>query len=332
MREYIGIDISKASLQVHLGTFNEDIEVENSLKGVKQLHAKVKKRYGKSVEVVWIYEPTGSYSTLVKRFCAQHAIACYIIKPSQSAAFAKTIKNRNKSDVVDARMLYQLHKIAPSEEIAIPHYDAKLETLQNYLRYYKTVMKERVVKTNQLEAALHREDELFIIRKLRSKIKALKAEEKEIITTMLELIKANKAYEERFSAMTSLKGIGNISGLVLFDLFMRYEDASSKEIVALCGLDPIEVSSGSSLKRKSRISKQGSRLVRSTLFMPTLIAINHNPHMQMFYHRLKEKGKHSTAAQIAVMRKMVVIAFSLFKNKEIYDTNRFLKLDEKKVA
>jgi len=332
MRDYIGIDISKASLQIHLGTFNEDIEVENSLKGLKQLHAKVKKRYGKSVEVVWIFEPTGSYSTLVKRFCAQHAIACYIIKPSQSAAFAKTIKNRNKSDVVDARMLYQIHKIAPSEEIAIPHYDATLETLQNYLRYYKTVMKERVVKTNQLEAALHREDELFIIRKLRSKIKALKAEEKEIITTMLELIKENKAYEERFSAMTSLKGIGNISGLVLFDLFMRYGDASSKEIVALCGLDPIEVSSGSSLKRKSRISKQGSRLVRSTLFMPTLIAINHNPHMQMFYNRLKEKGKHSTVAQIAVMRKMIVIAFSLFKNKEIYDTNRFLKLDEKRVA
>lgn len=332
MREYIGIDISKASLQIHLGMFNEDIEIENSLKGLKQLHAKVKKRYGKSVEVVWIYEPTGSYSTLVKRFCSEHAIACYIIKPSQSAAFAKTIKNRNKSDVVDARMLYQIHKIAPSEEIAIPQYDAKLESIQNYLRYYKTVMKERVVKTNQLEAALHREDELFIIRKLRSKIKALKAEEKEIIITMLELIKENKAYEERFSAITSLKGIGNISGLVLFDLFMRYGDASSKEIVALCGLDPIEVSSGSSLKRKSRISKQGSRLVRSTLFMPTLIAINHNPHMQMVYNRLKEKGKQSTVAQIAVMRKMVVIAFSLFKNKQVYEMNRFLKQDEKKVA
>lgn len=332
MCEYIGIDISKASLQVHLGMFNEDIEVENNLKGLKQLHAKVKKRYGKSVEVVWIYESTGSYSALVKRFCAEHAILCYIIKPSQSAAFAKTIKNRNKSDIVDARMLYQIHKIAPSEEIAIPHYDAKLETIQNYLRYYKTVMKERVVKTNQLEAALHREDELFIIRKLRSKIKALKAEEKEIITTMLELIKENKTYEEHFSAITSLKGIGNISGLVLFDLFMHYGDASSKEIVALCGLDPIEVSSGSSLKRKSRISKQGSRLVRSTLFMPTLIAINHNPHMQIIYNRLKEKGKQSTVAQIAVMRKMVVIAFSLFKNREIYDTNRFLKLDEKRVA
>lgn len=332
MREYIGIDISKSSLQVYLGKFDEDSEVENSLKGLRQLHAKIKKLYGKSSDVVWIYEPTGSYSTLTKRFCAEHHIACYIIKPSQSAAFAKTIKNRNKTDVVDARMLYCMHKIAPKEEIVVPFYDAKLETIQNYLRYYKTVIKERVVKTNQLEAALHREDELFIVRKLRSKIKALKIEEKEIIITMLELIKENKDYGDRFSAITSLKGIGNISGLVLFDLFMHYPDASSKEIVALCGLDPIEVSSGSSLKRKSRISKQGSRLVRSTLFMPTLIAINHNPHMQMVYNRLKEKGKQSTVAQIAVMRKIIVIAFSLFKNKQVYEMTRFVKADERKVA
>lgn len=332
MCEYIGIDISKSSLQVYLGKFDEDSEVENSLKGLRQLHAKIKKLYGKSSDVVWVYEPTGSYSTFTKRFCAEHHIACYIIKPSQSAAFAKTIKNRNKTDVVDARMLYQMHKIAPKEEIVVPFYDAKLETIQNYLRYYKTVIKERVVKTNQLEAALHREDELFIIRKLRSKIKALKAEEKEIIITMLELIKENKDYRDRFSAITSLKGIGNISGLVLFDLFMHYPDASSKEIVALCGLDPIEASSGSSLKRKSRISKQGSRLVRSTLFMPTLIAINHNPHMQMVYNRLKEKGKQSTVAQIAVMRKIIVIAFSLFKNKQAYEINRFMKADEREVA
>ncbi len=332
MCEYIGIDISKSSLQVYLAKFDQDIEIENSLKGLKQLHAKVKKLYGKENKVIWIYEPTGSYSVATKRFCSEHYIACYIVKPSQSAAFAKTIKNRNKSDIVDARMLYKMYTIATPSDIAIPTYDAKLEELQNYLRYYKSLIKERIVKTNQLEAALHRTDELFIIRKLRSKIKVLRDEEKELVQKMLEMIKENKEYQERFSAITSLKGIGNISGLALFELFMRYLDASSKEIVALCGLDPIEVSSGSSIRRKSRISKQGSRLIRSTLFMPTLTAISHNPHMQMVYNRLKENGKQSTVAQIAVMRKMVVIAFSLFKNKQTYEMNRFISLDEKKVA
>lgn len=142
------------------------------------------------------------------------------------------------------------------------------------------------------------------------------------------MIERDTEYKERFLAITSLKGIGNISGLALFELFMQKGNASSKEMVALCGLNPIEVSSGSSLKRKSRISKQGSRLVRSVLFMPTLTAINHNPHMRIVYDRLKENGKHSSVAQIAVMRKMVVIAFSLFKTKGRYDIERFMKTDK----
>ncbi len=144
MCEYIGIDISKSSLQVYLAKFNQDIEIENNLKGLKQLHAKVKKLYGKENEVIWIYELTGSYSVVIKRFCSEHHIACYIVKPSQSAAFAKTIKNRNKSDIVDARMLYKMHSIARAKDIVIPQYDAELEGIQNYLRYYKTLVKERV--------------------------------------------------------------------------------------------------------------------------------------------------------------------------------------------
>ncbi len=74
MYEYIGIDISKSSLQVYLGKFDQDIEIENSPKGLKGLHAKVKKLYGKAAKVVWIYEPTGSYSSLTKRFCSEHNI------------------------------------------------------------------------------------------------------------------------------------------------------------------------------------------------------------------------------------------------------------------
>lgn len=106
---------------------------------------------------------------------------------------------------------------------------------------------------------------------------------------------------------------------------MRYKDASAKEITALAGLDPIEISSGTSINKRSRISKQGSKLIRSTLFMGTLISIEYNKEMQSFYQQLKERGKHSTLAQIAVMRKLVTITFSLYKNEEIYDQTRYEK-------
>lgn len=332
MNDYIGIDVSKSSLQVYLPKTDRDIEVENSQKGLKQLLGKLKKHYKETSRMVWIYEPTGSYSTLIKRFCHEHGIRSFIVKPSQSAAFAKTIKNRNKTDVVDARMLYRMHTIATEDEIAVPEYNGELDRLQSHIRYYRSIVKERVIKTNQLEAALHRNDDPFILRKLRTRIKALQREEKEMIEAMLLLINANDAFSRRFNAITSFKGIGNVTGVVLFDLFMRYPDASAKEITALAGLDPIEVSSGSSLKRKSRISKQGSRTVRATLFMAVLIAINHNPHMRAFYDRLKANGKHTTAAQIAVMRKMVTITFSLYKRTQMYQPERFLKTQNNTAA
>ena len=151
MNDYIVIYISKASLQVYIPKSNIDIEVANTKDGLKKLISKLKKLYGKTVNnLIWIYEPTGSYWTLIKRYCHENAISCFIVKPSQSAAFAKTIKNRNKTDIVDARMLYRMHTIASKENINIPSYDKAQEQLQNHIRYYKSLVRERVVKTNQL--------------------------------------------------------------------------------------------------------------------------------------------------------------------------------------
>ena len=331
MYDYIGIDIAKSSLQIYIPE-NIDLELENSYEGLKQLYSKLKKRYKDISNVVFIFEPTGGYSSLIQKFCHEKSIQCFIVKPSQSAAFSKTIKNRNKTDVIDAKMLYRMHTIAEEGDITVPSYDRELDAIKSYITYYKSIVKERVSKTNQLEASLAKEDEGFVIRRLRAKIKALKKEEKEIIAIVLHLIQSNSKYAQHFKSIISFKGIGNIAGVVLFELFMRYKDASPKEIIALCGLDPIQISSGTSIKKKSHISKQGSRVVRSTLFMGVLIAINHNPHMRDFYDRLKQHGKHSTVAQIAVMRKMVVIAFSLFKNLQNYDITRYKIREEKMVA
>lgn len=315
MEDFIGIDVAKSTLQVYLPRGDLDFEIENSPKGLKQLLAKLKKHYGKDQNAVWIYEPTGSYSATLTRFCHVHQIRCFIVKPSQSAAFAKSLKSRNKTDKADARMLSQMHTLAKPDQIAVPAYDEALFSLQSHLRYYKGLVKERVIKTNQLEAALHRGDDPFVLRRLRARIRLLRQEEKELAEAIAVIIRSHPPYRERYEAIVSLKGIGPVAGAVLFELFMRHPDASQKEITALCGLDPIEVSSGSSIRRKSKISKQGSRLVRSSLFMGVLGAIRYNPDMKAFYKRLKSNGKHSTVAQIAVMRKMVGIAFTLFKNK-----------------
>ena len=83
-------------------------------------------------------------------------------------------------------------------------------------------------------------------------------------------------------------------------------------------ISSIAKSSGSSIKSKPKISKAGSKLYRGTIFMSALSAIRFNPKITQFYNRLKDNGKQSTLAQVAVMRKLIIIAHSLYKNNQEY--------------
>ena len=125
-------------------------------------------------------------------------------------------------------------------------------------------------------------------------------------------------------AIISIDGIGKIAAVVLIHLFIRYPNANQRQIASLAGLDPVMRESGTSVKGKSRISKAGGKMYRGSLFMAAMVATKHNQKMKLFYNRLKENGKHTTVAQIAVMRKLVIIAHSLFKSGELYDENRHL--------
>lgn len=95
----IGLDISKSTVNVHIPLTKLDIEIENSLKSFKALYSKLKKLYKKEMDrLVFIFEPTGSYSALLYRFCADKKIQVFMINPKQSSNFSKAIAQRNKSD------------------------------------------------------------------------------------------------------------------------------------------------------------------------------------------------------------------------------------------
>ena len=111
----------------------------------------------------------------------------------------------------------------------------------------------------------------------------------------------------------------------MLHLFIKYPKANQRQITSLAGLDPIDKSSGSSVQTKPRISKAGSRLYRGSLFMGVMTAIAYDDNFKAFFARLKANGKHTTLAQIAVMRKMIIIAHSLYKNNKKYDEEVYKK-------
>ena len=104
---------------------------------------------------------------------------------------------------------------------------------------------------------------------------------------------------------------------------------NQRQITSLAGLNPVYRQSGSSIQTIPKISKTGSSSYRSVLFMSVLSAVRYDENFKAFYSRLKSKGKHSTLAQIAVMRKMIITAHSLYKNNKKYDENLNTKEDSK---
>lgn len=326
MYNFISFDVSKSTLQVYIPIKDENISIENSKKSIFSLYSKLKKYYKKEYKsLVFIFEPTGPYSNILKHFCANKNILCFIVNPRQSSNFAKALNNRSKTDIIDAKMLYEFKVMAKEEDIKVPIIDKVQESLGEMLSFYKLLQKQRLAFSCHLESLESKGGDSFIIKQLKKDIDILKEQEREIVEQMKELIGSKEELIKKFNFIKTIKGLGDLSGIALVHLFISYPNANRQQITALSGLDSIEHSSGTSIQRRSRISKKGNSTYRSMLFMPVLCAIRSNPYMKAFYDRLKENGKHSTLAQIAVMKKIVLIAHSLYKNNLEFNSSLYEK-------
>lgn len=322
----IGLDIGKSSIEVYIPIKELNVTIKNDFKSLKSLYSKLKKYYKKDIEkMVFVYEPTGSYSTLLKRFCSDKSIKCFMVNPKKSSNFAKAIGQRGKSDTLDAKMLSKMIVTATAKDISIPIFNKVVEDLDMLISYYKLLIKQRTQNKNHLEAVNAKNPSSIIAKSLKSEIKTLNIKIDKCVENIKNTIQEDKKLYNTLLNLKTIKGVGDISAIVLLHHFMRYPDTNQKQIVSLAGLDPIEKTSGTSVKGKSRISKSGSKLCRGTLFMAAMTAIIHNEELKAFYRRLKDNGKHTTVAQIAVMRKIIIIAHSMYKNNEEYNDKRYLK-------
>jgi len=322
----IGLDVSKASISIHVPLNSLDLEIENNSKSLKSFYSKLKKLYKKDIDkLTFVYEPTGSYSSLLTKLCSNKNIKAFIINPKQSSNFAKALGHRSKSDRIDAQMLSRAITIAREGEIRVPVINATAETIKELMSYYMFTVKQRVAVGNHHEALKAKEGNPYALKDLLKSVKEMKEKESRILAEIKDVINEDNQIANTYTNIKTIPGIGEIAGIVLLHLFIRYPKANQKQIVSLTGLDPVIKESGTSVNGKPRISKSGSRLYRGVLFMATMVSIKYNDEMKTFYDKLKEKGKHSTVAQIAVMRKLIVIAHSLYKNNCVYDSQFYQK-------
>lgn len=237
----IGLDISKKLIAVHIPINKTNIEIENSLQGIKSLYSKLKKLYKKSInDLVYIFEPTGNYSFALIKFCNEKNIRCFLINPKQFSNFSKALGQRNKTDLIDAQVLSQAIHLAKDNEINVPYIDTIAEELKELISYYKFTSKNTSKLISQLEAISVKDGSKYMINDLKKSIKLSKAKELEILSKIKDIINSDDKLLQGYNNIKSLTGIGEIGAIVLLHLFIKYPNANKRQIISLAGLDPIE--------------------------------------------------------------------------------------------
>ena len=322
MSNCIGIDVSKATINVHISKSNQDLLLDNNLKSFRSLFSKLKKIYKKEIDnIIFIFEPTGSYSEALRKYCAEKGIKCFIINPKQFSNYAKALGVEVKNDIEDARVLAKAFTLAKEGQVKVPVFNEDVEQIKELMSYYKFTKKQTVQQKNHLESLTSKDGDNFSIKELKKSIKESQEKELRIIEQVQTLIDSTDEYRVAYENITSIKGVGQIAGIVLLHLFLKYPEANQRQITSLTGLNPIYRQSGTSVQSGYKIAKTGASLYRSVLFMSVFTAVQHDKNFKAFYERLKSNGKHTTSAQIAVMRKIILTAHSLYKNNRKYDEN-----------
>jgi len=310
---YIGIDVSKKALSVFDG--KSDLEFEN-IEGLKAFKRYLKKQYQNFENLGIIFEATGIYSDHLKAFCARYQIKAFILNPKKSHNFAKSLGKRSKTDKIDARIIYAYHQLIPKEKIQVPVINPEAKKLSGYLTSYQFIQKQRVSLANHLESV----QDKTLLKLLKQELKKTQDLEERVFAEIKSYIEEHPNLKDDFRRLRGISGIGEKAAFGLLTLFHTYQGTNRAQMTALVGLDPIEKTSGTSVKGKVKISKNGNRHIRKLLYMPTLCAIKNNQKINIFYNRLIEHHKPKKVAVIACMRKLLLVAHAIHRNRTEYVT------------
>ncbi len=308
MYKYIGIDVSKATLDVYDG--QESYKVSNDLSGYKAITQLASKE-----ELCLIFEPTGIYAHNLILYCQKYHIKAIIVGSKEARDYARSIKQRSKTDKIDAKVLYRYHTQIEEENITVPFLDTHMRAItqkHNVNEKYQKMIRQL---KNLIEATDNADK--VLLASLKKQITSLEKSSQKLLETIEGLLVANKEHKAVITHLQTIPGVAKKSALVILMEILRYPKARSHEFVALMGLDPVLKDSGV-FRGKSRISKQGGRYLREKLYMSTVVAIQYNDRLKLFYERLVQNGKPKKLALIAAMRKLLRIAFAVVKNKEPY--------------
>lgn len=311
----IGIDVSKAHLDVAIRGVQSKVlhrQFAYTPRGQQHLLAWLAQHEVSGASVC--LEATGRYSLDIAHTLYGAGYPVSIENPARTKHFAQSLLSRQKTDKVDAMLLAHYASVMPCRRWTPP---TRLSAdLQELKRLADDLQTDHTRVRNRLEGL---RDTSPARRYLEAQLRQLEEQLAQVERELKDLLDQDDTLKARSALLTSIKGGGATTARQLLAEIPDWSVfASADELVAYAGLNPSQRQSGSK-RGYSKISKQGNAHVRKTLYFPALSAMQHHPQLKVFAERLKAAGKPKMAVVVAVMRKLLVLAYAILKSGQPYD-------------
>jgi transposase len=298
---YVGIDVSKASLDIAIRPISKQWRIDNREKGIDRLVI----RLNALSPALITLEATGGIEMPVVAALGAAGLPVVVVNPRQVRDFAKAMGKLAKTDLLDAEVLALFaERVRPTPR---PLPDAEAQALSALLSRRRQIITMLTAERNRLSRAL-----ASIRPGVQEHIDWLKEKLRGIDTELAQALRHSPLWRERESLLRSVPGVGPVLTLTLLAELPELGILDRKKIAALVGVAPLNRDSG--VLRGKRTAWGGRAPVRSALYMATVVAVRFNPVIRSFYHRLCTAGKAKKLAITACMRKLITILNAMLKH------------------
>jgi transposase len=319
-----GIDVSAKVLMVCVLLVDgrsKSFEVENTPKGHTELIALCRKLGVAKI----VCEATGIYHLELAFALVGAELRLMVANPRQIRAFMEARLRHTKTDKVDAFEIAQF--AARMDFVAWVAPSAKAYAVFRLARAIHGYTELATAAKNRLHAAeAVRQTPKLVLKTLRLELASYERWIANLTQEALAEIGAEARLKRRYELLLSVPGIAQTSAVALLgELSVLSDSLSAKAWIKLCGLDPRLEQSGTSINRKTRLSKHGNSKMRGAGFMPAMSARRFDPGLKAFADRLIAHGKTKMQAILAVERKLFHGIHAMFRTNKPWDSSLLVK-------
>lgn len=309
MQTYIGVDISKNDFLACFNELDKPIKFANNNLGLTKFFNYLKtKSYTKEETVIGL-ESTGSYGLPLAITGTRSNYRVKIINPIITKAYLGSSIRKVKTDKADAKVIRDCLVSGAGAEFR----ETPEETV------FKNLIRQRYFLVQlKTEFTLKQQDITLKEEYLKLPISSINTELKDIIEKKIIFLEQEleACLPEQQALLRSIPGVGKITAMTFAtEIGDISKFSSAKKLVGFVGIDSKIKQSGTSLNIKGHISKRGSRIIRKTLYVAALTAIQRPSLFMDFYQKKLSEGKAKNVCIVAVMRKMIHVIYAVLKRQ-----------------